>query len=138
MAWIFGSGTVQKPGIHQNIVDLRRYLGHLAFARFAFCRLQQRHAHVVCHVVFYGLIISMSFTYTWLRMKSGSVWTAVLLHASHNLFIQSIFTPLTQDTGNSAYCIDEFGAVLPVAGIILAVYFWTRRAELANPECCAK
>ncbi|MFA7090000.1 MAG: type II CAAX endopeptidase family protein [Bacteroidales bacterium] len=85
---------------------------------------------MLCFMV---LVISMSFIYTWLRMKSGSVWTAVLLHASHNLFIQSIFTPLTQDTGNSAYFIDEFGAVLPVAGIILAVYFWTRRAELANP-----
>lgn len=85
---------------------------------------------MLCFLV---MVISMSFIYTWFRMKSGSLWTAVLLHASHNLFIQSIFTPLTQDTGNSAYFVDEFGAVLPIAGIILAVYFWTKRAKLPQP-----
>lgn len=34
---------------------------------------------------------SMGFMYTWFRIRSGSLWTAVLLHASHNLFIQSFF-----------------------------------------------
>ena len=76
------------------------------------------------------LAISISFIYTWFRMKSGSLWTAVILHASHNLFIQSIFTPLTEYTGNTAYYIDEFGIVLPVITIGFAIYFWTKRNEL--------
>ena len=79
------------------------------------------------------LIISMSFIYTWFRIKSGSLWTAVLLHASHNLFIQRIFTPLTEDTGNTAYYIDEFGIVLPIVGIGFAIYYWSKRKEL-KPE----
>ena len=79
---------------------------------------------------FMVLIISMSFIYTWYRMKSGSLWTAVILHASHNLFIQQIFTPLTEDTGNTAYFIDEFGIVLPIIGICFALYFWSKRKEL--------
>jgi membrane protease YdiL (CAAX protease family) len=79
---------------------------------------------------FMVLIISMSFIYTWFRIKSGSLWTAVLLHASHNLFIQQIFTPLTEDTGNTAYYIDEFGIVLPIVGIGFAIYYWSKRKEL--------
>ena len=42
------------------------------------------------------------------RMKSGSLWTGVILHASHNLFIQAILTPLTIDNGKTMYYIDEF------------------------------
>jgi membrane protease YdiL (CAAX protease family) len=79
---------------------------------------------------FTTLVVAMSFVYTWFRLKSNSLWTAVLLHATHNLYIQNIFTPLTSDTGNTKYYIDEFGAVLPVVCILFAVYFWTRRKEL--------
>lgn len=79
---------------------------------------------------FMVLIVSMSFVYTWFRIKSGSLWTAVLLHATHNLYIQAIFTPLTADTGKTAYYIDEFGIVLPVVSVFFAIYFWRRRKEL--------
>ena len=77
-------------------------------------------------------IISISFIYTWFRIKPGSLWTAVILHASHNLFIQGIFSPLTADTGNTAYYIDDFGIVLPVIGICFAVYYWRKRGELVQ------
>ena len=81
------------------------------------------------------MVISMSFIMTWFRLKSNSLWTAVLLHASHNLFIQSIFTPLTTDTGHTNYFIDEFGIVLPVICVCFAFFFWKRRRELTNnPE----
>ena len=76
------------------------------------------------------LAISISFIYTWFRMKSGSLWTAVILHGSHNLFVQNIFTPLTEDTGNTAYYIDEFGVVLPIVAIGFALYYWIKRNEL--------
>jgi CAAX protease family protein len=76
------------------------------------------------------MIISTSFIYTWLRLKSNSLWTGVILHAAHNLFIQGIFTPLTYDTGKTKYFTDEFGIVLPIVCIGFAVYFWIRRKEL--------
>ncbi|MFC4721244.1 CPBP family intramembrane glutamic endopeptidase [Geojedonia litorea] len=76
------------------------------------------------------LVVSISFVYTWFRMKSGSLWTAVILHGSHNLFVQSIFTPLTKDTGNTAYYIDEFGIVLPIVAVGFALYFWNKRKAL--------
>jgi len=63
-------------------------------------------------------------------MKSGSLWTGVLLHASHNLFIQSFFTPITEQNIRSPWYIDEFGAVVPVVTILFAIYFWSRHKEL--------
>ncbi len=77
------------------------------------------------------MIVGTSFAYVWLRSRSGSVWTAVLLHASHNLFIQTLFDPLTIDRGVTRYFISEFGAGLAVAGCIVGFIFWRKRGLLA-------
>lgn len=79
---------------------------------------------------FFVMVVGMSFLFAWIRLKSGSLWTGVLLHASHNLFIQAFFDPITANTGWTAWIIGEFGVALAIAGVILAVYFWTRRAEV--------
>jgi len=73
------------------------------------------------------MVLGSSVIYTWFRLKTGSLWTATFLHASHNLFIQGIFTPLTGDTGPTPYAIDEFGFVLPLVTGATAVWFWRRR-----------
>ncbi|MGS2761259.1 CPBP family intramembrane glutamic endopeptidase [Sinomicrobium sp. M5D2P9] len=83
-------------------------------------------------ICFFVLVLSAGFIFTWYRMKSGSLWTSVILHASHNLFIQAIFTPLTIKHENTAYFIDEFGAVLPLVTLGFAVYFWRKRKELGE------
>lgn len=80
------------------------------------------------------MVISISFVFTWFRLKSGSLWTAAILHASHNLLIQRFFTPLTSDTGQTKYFIDEFGVVLPIICLFVAVFFWTKRKELSKPQ----
>ena len=78
------------------------------------------------------MIVSSCFVFTWLRLKSGSLWTGVVMHASHNLFIQIIFTPLTFDTGNTRYSIDEFGIGLPIVSTIAGYVFWRKRNELPD------
>ena len=78
------------------------------------------------------LVVAMSFVFAWMRLKSGSLWVAALLHASHNLYIQDIFSPLTSNTGKTAWFMDEFGAVLPVVAVGFAIYFWRRRNELCR------
>lgn len=78
------------------------------------------------------MVVSISFVFAWLRLKSGSLWTGALLHASHNLYIQAIFTPLTRNTGKTAWFIDEFGAVVPIVALAFAIYFWSRRNELPS------
>ena len=85
---------------------------------------------LVCFTV---MVISISFVFTWFRLKSNSLWTGVMLHASHNLFIQGFFTPITTNTGRTPYFIDEFGIVIPAISVLLAIYFWTRRREVERP-----
>jgi membrane protease YdiL (CAAX protease family) len=88
-------------------------------------------------ICFSVMTMSLSFIFAWMRLKSGSLWTGAILHASHNLYIQAVFTPLTRDTGKTAWFIDEFGLVLPVVVTAFAIYFWRRRHEL-NPTAISK
>jgi membrane protease YdiL (CAAX protease family) len=76
------------------------------------------------------MVVAIAVVFAWLRLKSGSLWTGAILHASHNLYVQAIFTPLTQDRGKTAWFIDEFGAVLPIVAVAFAIYFWRRRGEV--------
>jgi membrane protease YdiL (CAAX protease family) len=76
------------------------------------------------------LVIGLSFAFAWMRLRSGSLWTGVLLHASHNLFIQRVFDPLTTNTGLTKYITGEFGASLTLISLVVAYIFWKKRAEL--------
>lgn len=69
------------------------------------------------------LIVGMNFAFAWLRLASGSIWPVVLMHASHNLIIQGVFDELTADTGNTALFTGEFGLVLALLGIVVAIIF---------------
>ncbi|MCU0638770.1 MAG: CPBP family intramembrane metalloprotease [Candidatus Krumholzibacteria bacterium] len=85
------------------------------------------------NVIFFTAgVLGISFAMAWLRLRSGSLWPAVVLHASHNLFIQGIFTPLTADTGITAWVIGEFGAGLAILLALTAWLFWRMRAEPAG------
>lgn len=81
-------------------------------------------------IMFTLSVLSVSLILAWLRLKSGSVWTAVIFHASHNFFVQTIFDTLTLDFGLTPYLTTEFGAGLAIAYALLAFYFWSRRGEV--------
>jgi membrane protease YdiL (CAAX protease family) len=83
---------------------------------------------------FTAMVVSGSFIFAWLRLKSGSLWPAVLLHASHNLFVQTVFDNLMRDTGKTLWYTTEFGIALALASVVFAVYFWTRRAEVEQTQ----
>ena len=73
---------------------------------------------------------SMGFIAAWLRLRSGSVWPAALLHGVHNTIVQAIFTPLTTNTGRTDWYVDEFGLALAVTTAIGAIIVWRKRADL--------
>jgi uncharacterized protein len=75
-------------------------------------------------------VIGDAFIIGWLRMKSGSLWPAVIFHASHNLFIQRILDPSTSTTGFAPRVTSEFGFGMMITVWIFAFYFWKRRGEL--------
>jgi len=77
-------------------------------------------------------MIGLCFVLTWLRLKSGSLWPGVILHASSNHFIQAFFDEMTVYTGRAKYILGEFGIEFTLIVAVLAAYFWMRRAEVAQ------
>jgi membrane protease YdiL (CAAX protease family) len=75
---------------------------------------------------FTAMVTGVSFLAAWLRLRSGSIWPAVVLHASHNLWIQQVLTPLTARRGPTTYLIDEFGVGLAVSCAVAAAILFRR------------
>jgi uncharacterized protein len=75
-------------------------------------------------------LVSLSFILAWLRLKSASLWTPTLFHASHNLFVPCVFDMLIRNTGSTLWYTTQFGAALAITISVFAFYFWTRRAEV--------
>jgi CAAX protease family protein len=78
------------------------------------------------------MVIADSYILGWLQLKSGSLWTAAVLHASHNLFIQAIFDRMTAPVGRALYVTTEFGFGLVLTAGACAFYLWTRRNEVLD------
>lgn len=90
---------------------------------------------VYYQLFFFTLFITSSGTImAYLRLKSGSVWTAVIYHAASNVFIQKIFTPITLVNEHSSYYLDEFGAVLALTVTIFAIFFWRKGVREFHSE----
>jgi len=89
--------------------------------------------------LWYGLpvvtvaLFGFSFAAAWLRLKSGTLWTAALLHGSHNFFIQNIFDRMTLNFGLAPYLTTEFGAGVAIAYVLIGFYYWRRRGEVEVP-----
>ncbi len=75
----------------------------------------------------------MSFAFAWLRLRSGSLWTAVILHAGVNTWIQGFFDPLTVDAGGTFRMVGEYGALTAAAAVALGAGFWALRSRLPAP-----
>lgn len=80
------------------------------------------------------MVVAIAVVAAWLRLRSGSVWPAAILHASHNLFAQAFFDRVTVDKGATLWLTTEFGAGLAVTVGITALIFWRARGALAGPS----
>jgi len=81
-------------------------------------------------VMFFIAGIAQSFLHNWFRAKGGSVWPAVVLHASHNIFFRDVFDPLMARYPLTDFFVTEFGAGLMVISVLMALYIWAHRGEL--------
>jgi membrane protease YdiL (CAAX protease family) len=84
---------------------------------------------VLCFTV---MVLALSFAFAWLRLRSGSVWPAAILHATHNLFVQAFFDRVTVDTGPTRWLTSEFGAALALTTAVTAWIFWRARHALPS------
>ena len=77
---------------------------------------------VVCFTL---MVLALSFLMAWITLRSGSLWPAALLHAAHNLFVQSIFDYATVETKRVDWLTGEFGVGLALT-IAVAAWLLTR------------
>jgi len=79
--------------------------------------------------------IGLSTIMAWLRLKSGSVWTAVLFHPALNSYNQGFFENLTETTSNlTNYISGEFGLMMSLVAAFTGYLFWRKRDALPPPQ----
>jgi membrane protease YdiL (CAAX protease family) len=76
------------------------------------------------------IFIPVSAVLGWLRMRTGSVWPAVIAHGSHNALTLSFFNDLTSVDGAAPYIAGEVGVGL-LAAWGIAAFMLVRRHPLA-------
>ncbi|HET9695686.1 MAG TPA: CPBP family intramembrane glutamic endopeptidase [Terriglobales bacterium] len=81
---------------------------------------------------FAAMVISSAVLMAWLRMRSGSIWPCVVLHATHNAVIQLFFDAITANTGRTAYFAGEFGIALVIPQATLAWYLLRKPSHAAE------
>jgi hypothetical protein len=67
-----------------------------------------------------------------LRPRTDSLWPPIFLHASHNLWMQSIFFPLTSEREYTKWVAGDLGLAFVVVTAVVAVSFWVKRRGLPN------
>ncbi len=74
--------------------------------------------------------VAVSFAQAWLRLRTDSVWPPIFLHASHNVWMQSICTPLTIEKQSTKWVVGETGLAFVALSALVAVVFWVKRRQL--------
>lgn len=78
-----------------------------------------------------GLTVALTgvaFVSTWLRARTISIWPAVLMHASHNVWFFYLYEPLTSAKPLTPYVGGEHGVGMMLVAIVLGILV-TRAAK---------
>ncbi|HIH02780.1 MAG TPA: CPBP family intramembrane metalloprotease [Methanoregulaceae archaeon] len=81
-------------------------------------------------VVFFLSMIGGSTLFAWIRLRSGSIWPAALLHGFWNYFIQEFYPRMTASTEAGEAMLGEFGWYVVLISIVLGLLFWILRDRL--------
>jgi membrane protease YdiL (CAAX protease family) len=77
------SGGIKNPYLFSGLVWASWHLPLIAFGGF------YQADNALLMALIYGVgIIAMSYVFSELRVRSGSVWVAAIVHAAHNFFFQ--------------------------------------------------
>jgi membrane protease YdiL (CAAX protease family) len=86
--------------------------------------------------------VALSYPMAWLRLRTGSIWPAALMHAAGNAAMYLAAEPLTRETADTAWFGGETGILLPLATVAVAIAWWRRTSprsvapayEVATPS----
>lgn len=80
--------------------------------------------------VFVPSVMGAGLILAWLRLRSGSIWGAVLFHGFWNYFIQQFYPALTVTTPAGDMMLGEFGWFVAIVYVLMALVFWHFRDRL--------
>ena len=69
-------------------------------------------------VMFLIPVIAMTYFISWLRLRTGSVWPAIVFHASWNSVIQGVFD---RSTASTSIWLGESGILVAVINIVVVI-----------------
>ena len=81
-------------------------------------------------VMFFLAMIGGSTLFAWIRLRSGSIWPAAILHGADNYFIQNFFPALTTATVAGGAMLGEFGWFAVLVSIVIGFICWHLRSML--------
>jgi membrane protease YdiL (CAAX protease family) len=81
---------------------------------------------IICFTI---IAFSANIIINWLRVKSGSLWTAVLFHSTHNSLLQDL-NPLFVSNKWSAYVLSEAGIGLALSCMIIATFYISKDSPI--------
>lgn len=84
---------------------------------------------------FAAMVAAISPLLTALRLRSGSFWPTALMHATHNLFIQSIFAGAFRPNAATPWLVGEFGALTSLFGaVVVGLYLWRTGTPVTSAD----
>ena len=79
-------------------------------------------------VALMGTVVLSGFVYARMRLKTGSIWPAIVLHGAWNSIFQTAFVPATTGAG-AVWWVGESGILTLIALVVAAIIFshghWT-------------
>jgi len=87
--------------------------------------------------MFFLSLIGGSTLFAWIRLRSGSIWTAALLHGFWNYCIQKFYPVFTATTEAGTAMFGEFGWCTLLISIGIGLLFWHLRymlPKMPRPE----
>ena len=76
------------------------------------------------------MVVTTATILSWIRLKSDSLWPAVVFHAVHNGSIQMFFDRITIDTGSTQYFTGEFGIGLALTTGVIAWIIYLKSKQM--------
>lgn len=80
-------------------------------------------------VCFFVMVMGFTFFADYLCVQAHSFWPAVLLHAAHNVFVQSVFDTATVNGPLTRYFTSEFGIGLAIGYALAAAFILKKSAQ---------
>ena len=81
-------------------------------------------------VMFFISMIGGSTLFAWIRLRSGSIFTAALLHGFWNYSIEKFYPAITATTSAGSAMLGEFGWYALLISIVIGLLFWHLRYML--------